>query len=123
MKIPALSPRCLTLSTVLFALAIPSSAYADDESGGSREPPPRVESDARDAAPILAYTYTANGVGRPALGALGYGVGTLESRRSAQIGGGVRAWASPMERLTLVVDAARDITGPFAPSFAGIFRL
>jgi hypothetical protein len=123
MKTPAFFPRSLTLGTLLFAVALPTSAYASDDVGNSAALPPRVESDARDAAPILGYTYTANGVGRPVVGARGYGIGTVESRRSAQVGGGVTAWGSPIERLTLVGDAARDITGPFAPSFAGIFRL
>jgi hypothetical protein len=38
-------------------------------------------------------------------------------------GGGATVWGSPVDRLTLVGDAARDVFGNFAPSASAIVRL
>src|SRR5690242_14958505 len=66
--------------------------------------------------PILAYTYTAYGAVAKTVGAQGYGAGLFASRQSAVLGGGATVWGSPVDRLTLVVDAQRNVWGNFSPS-------
>jgi hypothetical protein len=79
-------------------------------------------SDIRAEIPIVAYAYSANGVSAGTMGAALYGQGLMSS--SSKIGGGgATVWGSPIDRLTLVADAQRDIFGNFAPSAAAMFRL
>jgi hypothetical protein len=84
--------------------------------------PPR---DAKTEVPVVAYTYGAAGAPAGTYGAYLYGTGLGASRQNATAGGGVTAWGSPIDRLTLVADATRDVylLGNFAPSFAAIVRL
>ncbi len=84
--------------------------------------PPR---DAKTEVPIVAYTYAAAGAPAGTYGAYLYGTGLGASRQNAAAGGGVTAWGAPIDRLTLVADAPRDVylLGHFAPSFAAIVRL
>src|SRR6185437_3836918 len=77
--------------------------------------PPR---DAKTEVPILAYSYSATGAPAGTYGAYLYGTGLGASRQNATAGGGVTAWGSPVDRLTLVADIPRDVylLGNFAPS-------
>ena len=63
--------------------------------------------------------------GAPAkrVGAQGYGVGLAAEKQNGVLGGGVTVWGSPIDRLTLVGDAARNVWGNFAPSAAALFRI
>lgn len=106
-----------TVLTPVLAAA-PSLASAADS---DTEAPSRTI-DVRGAIPIVAYTYTATGVPAGTLGAAVYGNGVMSSGNKIG-GGGATVWGSPVERLTLVADAQRDIFGNFAPSAAGIVRL
>jgi hypothetical protein len=86
--------------------------------------------DVKNEIPILAYTYEAAGVSPGSLGAQAYGLGSgatggvgLFGEKHGVLGGGVTFWGSPIDRLTLIGDAPRDVTGNFAPSAAVVLRL
>src|SRR5262249_51715735 len=77
------------------------------------EPPPH---DVRTEVPIVGFAYTAHGASGRTVGAEAYGLGLVAKNQPFIAGGGVTVWGSPIERLTLVGDAARDQFGNFAPS-------
>ena len=54
-----------------------------------------------------------------------YGVTLMGKGQKSTLGGGVLVWGAPIDRLTLVVDAPRDVylQDHFAPSAAAIVRL
>jgi hypothetical protein len=81
--------------------------------------------DVKGEVPVVAYTYGAAGAPAGTYGAYLYGTGLGASRQTSTAGGGVTAWGSPIDRLTLVADAPRDVylLGHFAPSIAAIARL
>jgi hypothetical protein len=79
--------------------------------------------DVRSEVPILAYSYSAYGATAGTVGAEGYGLGLAASGQKGALGGGITAWGSPIDRLTLIGDGARDIFGNFAPSAAAVVRL
>lgn len=81
--------------------------------------------DAKGEVPIVAYAYGAAGAPAGTYGAYMYGTGLGASKQNAAAGGGVTAWGSPVDRLTLVADAPRDVylLGSFAPSLAAIVRM
>jgi hypothetical protein len=115
----------LTLAFASFSvLFAPRDARADTpgDTALTSSAPPR---DAKTEVPIVAYTYGAAGAPAGTYGAYLYGTGLGASRQTATAGGGVTAWGSPIDRLTLVADAPRDVylLGNFAPSFAAIVRL
>jgi hypothetical protein len=114
--------RTTIIGTILAAVAIwsPPALAADPAAPNEGATPPR-ERDARDAAPIVAYTYSARTTS--AIGAQLYGVGLAASGQRPIVGGGGTVWGSPIERLTLVGDGARDVMGRFAPSASVIVRL
>jgi hypothetical protein len=98
-------------------------------------PAPGAEEAARAPAvkteiPILAFTYQAAGVSARSIGAQAYGSGTaavghvgLGGAKGGILGGGLTLWGSPIDRLTLIGDAARNQTGNFAPSAAAVVRI
>jgi hypothetical protein len=79
--------------------------------------------DVKNEVPILAYTYQAYGASKGTVGAQAYGLGLGASGQKGILGGGVTVWGAPMERLTLIGDAQRNVLGNFAPSVAAVFRL
>jgi hypothetical protein len=80
--------------------------------------------DTRQVLPITAYTYNAAGAPRGSFGAYGYGLGLVGGQGQRPVGGGgVTAWAAPVDRLTLIADGTQDLFGNFAPSAAIIARL
>jgi hypothetical protein len=83
------------------------------------------ERDAKEEAPIVAYAYSANGPPAQTIGAAAYGLGLVGPGQRATAGGGITAWGSPVDRLTIVVDLPRDVylLDHFAPSVTGIVRL
>ncbi len=91
---------------------------------------PAAPREVKTEVPILAYTYQASGVSAGSVGAQAYGLGSgasggvgYEGQKRGIVGGGVTVWGSPFERLTLIGDAPRDVTGNFAPSAAVVVRL
>jgi hypothetical protein len=88
------------------------------------------ERDVKSEVPIVAYAYQAAGAQAHAVGAQAYGLGSGaaggvgdDGAKHGIVGGGVTVWGAPIDRLTLVGDAARNETGNFAPSAGAIVRL
>ena len=125
MSIPRRKAWCWggSLAVVLGLMLEALPAAAGESTDGEHVAPAALE--AKDEAPITAYAYTAHGSSKGIVGAQGYGSTLAGKGQKATAGGGVLVWAAPIERLTLVLDAPRDIylEGHFAPSVAGIVRL
>jgi hypothetical protein len=98
--------------------AAPADAPA--ESPAERTP---ATPDIRTATPILAYTYTAYGAAAKTVGAQGFAQGLFASGQSSTLGGGATVWGAPIDRLTIVVDAQRNLAGNFSPSAAVVVRI
>ncbi len=115
----------VAVSLVLPSLAQPSIARAD---GFATEVSPGSTASARDArddVPQLNYAYSAFGSDPMRFGALGFGAVSGGARSPADAGGGARMWGSPIERLTLQVNAQRLLNGEgeFAPSASAMVRI
>jgi hypothetical protein len=80
-------------------------------------------SDVRGESPTYAYAYTAYGATAKTLGADAYGLGISASRQKSVLGGGLTVWGSPIDRLTVIGDAQRDLFGNFTPSLAIVTRI
>lgn len=79
--------------------------------------------DVRSEVPTYAYAYTAYGATAKALGVQAYGLGLSASGQKGVLGGGVMMWGAPIDRLTLIGDAQRNVYGNFAPSAAVVVRI
>jgi hypothetical protein len=112
-------PNVTLLATAALALTT-QVARADGPKDTEVAP---VTRDAKSEAPIVAYAYTAHGASASSVGAQAYGLGLAAPGQKGLVGGGVTAWGSPIDRLTLVADGSRDVFGNFAPSAAAIVRL
>jgi hypothetical protein len=113
------------LAALAAASLVAAPSLADDPAGVETErraTPPR---DAREEAPIVAYAYTAFGSHAGVVGAQAYALGLTAPGQKATAGGGVIVWGAPIDRLTLVADASRDVylEARFAPSAAAVVRL
>jgi hypothetical protein len=121
-----LRPIWIGLLTVacglLFASAPANAVEPRDSATAQATAGPR---DAKAEIPTLAFAYSAFGTQAGTYGALGYGSGLAGGQQKATGGGGVIGWGSPIDRLTVIVDAPRDVylQGHFAPSAAAIVRL
>jgi hypothetical protein len=136
-------------SSVLIAaatslLASSSVAQADDAPAGGSfafgdgaaptgdqpapEPRPDRPRDARDAAPLVGTTVSAFGAPAWSAGAAGY-AGVLGLSRATpgtqavEPGGGARLWASPVDRLTVLVELDRRYYADFGPAVTGMVRI
>ncbi len=103
----------------------PTSGEGSDGDGPRSETTPgaKPSPDVRGAIPIVAYTYSASGAPAHAVGVQGYGLGLFARGQNATAGGGGSIWAAPVDRLTLVGDAQRNMYGNFSPSAAVVFRV
>ncbi|HEX8794728.1 MAG TPA: hypothetical protein VF765_27465 [Polyangiaceae bacterium] len=121
---PKKSLVALAFASVSLLVAAAPDARADGV-GDTALPTAAPPRDAKTEVPIVAYTYAATGAPAGTYGAYLYGTGLGASKQNATGGGGVTAWGAPIDRLTLVADAPRDVylLGHFAPSFAAIVRL
>lgn len=99
-------------------LAASSAVLSDADVEGA----PKM-TDVRAAAPQLAFTYTAYGAQAKAVGAQGYGGALFASGQNAVLGGGAMVWGAPVQRLTLIGDAQRNVWGNFSPSVAAVVHL
>jgi hypothetical protein len=108
--------RSALAATLALLQSLASTAgAAEDGAAGAR--------DVRGAVPIVAYSYSAFGVPAGTVGGQAYGLALLGSGQASAGGGGGMVWGSPVERLTLIGDAALDPTGRFAPSAAALVRV
>jgi hypothetical protein len=114
----------LRLALVTAVTLVSSQAIAADPPAHDAEPPAEAR-DAKGEVPITAFTYSAYGAPARTIGAQGYGLGLAGPGQRATAGGGIMAWGSPIDRLTLVVDAPRNVylLDHFAPSAAAIVRI
>lgn len=104
--------------------ALPARNSTHDEA--SQVPGDGMSETARDAktrVPIVAFTYGAQGVPAKTAGAQGYGTALAAADQGGTWGGGATVWGSPVDRLTLMADAPRDVYGRFTPSLAALGRL
>ena len=86
--------------------------------------PPEVSTkDVKNEVPIIAYAYQAYGASKGTVGAQAYGLGLGATGQRGIVGGGISVWGSPIDRLTLIGDAQRNVFGNFSPSAAVVFRL
>ena len=97
--------------------------HSKDQAGAPTTPTVEPRRDTRSEVPIVAYTYTAAGAPAKTVGAQGYGVGLAASGQDPVLGGGATVWGSPIDRLTLIGDASRNVWGNFAPSATVVGRL
>jgi hypothetical protein len=98
-------------------------SHASDEVSGEKAPTAPPPRDVRREVPIVAFTYNAAGVSAKSVGAQGYALGLAASGQDAVLGGGATVWGSPIQRLTLIADAQRNVWGNFSPSAAVLVRL
>jgi hypothetical protein len=111
--------RLVVGALVVAALScVAGAALAEEDAVVVSEP----KREAHDEVPILAYTYSAAGVSARSIGAEAYGIAQAAQGQPSVGGGGALVYGSPVNHLTLVGDASRDVTGRFAPSFAVIVR-
>lgn len=101
-------------------LCMPARA-ADDETKEGTGTAGEAPKNAPSSTPITAFTYS-TGAPKGTVGAMGYGAGTTATGGSGFAGGGT-VWGSPIDRLTVVADAQRDVTAQFAPSVAALVRI
>ena len=132
------------MKRALFALAsllLPATAFAQSaaeppagvpataptalsgEVAGAPAPQGSETKDVRNELPIVAYTYAAAGVSAKTIGVQAYGLGLVAQGQDGAVGGGGAVWGSPIDRLTIVADAQRNVTRDFSPSAAAIVRL
>jgi hypothetical protein len=75
---------------------------------------------AQSETPVVALTHSARGPSAPGYGASVFGSGTLalsgDVRDESQLGGGIRLWGTPIDRVTLLAEAVRRDNGELAPA-------
>jgi hypothetical protein len=103
--------------------ASPAVQPADESQVTSSVESSKEAKDIRNEVPNFGYAYTAYGASRGAVGAQAYSLGLVAAGQDAMVGGGGAVWASPFKRLTLIVDAQRNVAKNFSPSAAVIVGL
>jgi hypothetical protein len=99
---------------------------ADQYVAPSEEAPVPIRHTAASEVPRIAYTDTAFGVSKATLGAAGFGEARngVNTEARTHLGGGLRIWGAPIERLLLVLDAQRsDENDRFVPAISAQFRV
>src|SRR5437763_1471760 len=123
MKIGLFTLGCVGYITMAGAVqaqqSFPTSRGAT-ESQATNAPSDTLWANIRQQMPIVAYSYSAGGVPARTIGIQTYGLGLAAPGQDGVVGGGGSVWASPIERLTLVVDGRRTLSREFSPSAAGI---
>lgn len=109
------------------ALAEPPRQWPHHEEidqGKQVEAKPPDPKDASREVPRVAYTHTAFGSSTVSIGAAGMAESHGGASNRAFLGGGIRVWGSPVDRLTLLADGERrEANGEFAPSVSAQFRI
>jgi hypothetical protein len=117
--------RWLAGGACLASLLASSVAIAQDRADGvsAAEREERAERDVRAELPIAAFAYAAQGAPSGKTGAQGFGLGLMAPEQRTTLGGGVSVWGAPLERLTIIGDAQRNVYGNFSPSAAVVVPL
>jgi hypothetical protein len=102
-----------SLSFASFAQAQEADSSTEGTSG-SRDVPKTAATEVTR----VAYTHTAFGASSGTIGGAAFGEATGAFKGTeAHLGGGVRVWGSPIDRITLLADGERrETTNEFAPS-------
>ena len=110
------------LAAVTLSIATP--VHAADDTPKASGADADGENTLPRGAPIVGYTYGAHGVASKTVGASTYGTGLgAGGGQKTTFGLGFMVWGSPLDRLTLIVDGARDVFGEYTPSAAAHVRL
>jgi len=109
----------------VFALTWVVSAHAQsaDDSSPNKGTTSPLAKDAKQQVPITAYTYSAFGSTSGTLGAAAFGDSLSTKGNATTLGGGLRLWGSPIDRLTIIVDGQRNPAGGGSPTAGAIFRI
>ena len=115
----------ISVATMTIGVAMLTSfdAVASEPAEPIGPPGEANNADIRETIPNVAYAYSARGARERTLGAQTYGVGMVANGQRGTLGGGVTVWGSPIDRLTLIGDAHRNLYGDFSPSAAVVVRL
>jgi len=114
---------------LLIIVAVVSStelASAEEADSSSEAPAFEVPKSAATEVTRVAYTHTAFGSAYRTVGAAAFsdGRGSFERTSKLRLGGGIRVWGAPIERVTLLADGERrETTDAFAPSISVQVRI
>jgi hypothetical protein len=113
------------LTCVAAIITVSSAGTAHADGNAPNDTPTEIipSKDVKNEIPIVAYAYSANGASARTIGVQAYGLSLSGSGQRTVVGGGGTVWGSPIDRLTLIGDAPRDMFGNFAPSAAVVVRL
>lgn len=101
------------------ATSLDAVAQEADSPPVAERPSGAIEKSAATEVTRVAYTHTAFGTSALTIGgaAFGEGTGAYKGPERPHLGGGVRVWGSPIDRLTILADGERrETTDEFAPS-------
>lgn len=104
------------------SLVAARAAHAAEE-GGTPEQTSAQSTDIRARVPLVAYAYTVPRVQPKAVGVSAFTTGVTAPGQDGVVGGGGSIWATPVDRLTLVLDARRSLSKEFTPSAAALVRI
>jgi hypothetical protein len=122
----------LGLVLLTSASAFAQSAPDGQASGGltispsnkdTETPPAPIERDMRRDTPLVGFTDSAFGAPARSIGAAAFGGLAGNTVDKTQVAGGGRIWGSPIDRLTIILEAQRTYFGEAAPSITGTVRL
>lgn len=130
MKRLFVGPQWGALALVLASVCATSPAFSEDAAPPTLANTPNTDAvtaekpsrDTRSDVPLVAFTHTAHGAPTRSFGAQGFGMGLVASGQKS-VGGGLRVWGSPVERLTLLAEGERDLRGDLSPSATAVVRL
>ncbi len=123
---PSLGIGSIMKTSSLFCVALLCGSQVASAQSGSADGANEAQNPAQSSSvslrdiPLVAYTYSASGASFKTVGVQGYGIGMAARAQDSVIGGGGTFWASPLRRLTFVLDAQRNAARAFTPSAAAI---
>ena len=99
------------------------SARAEDDGTSGGDASSAQAKETKTEVPVTAFTYAGGGVSKGSYGAMATGLGVGGKGADSVVGGGGTIWGSPIDRLTIIGDAQRNVVGNFAPSALAMVRL
>lgn len=108
---------------VVLCAVSPRTALAADDVGANDGSAGVAPPTALTAPPIHGFTYSAGGAAPKTYGAATTGSALAGSGQKTGLGIGLRVWGSPIDRLTIVADGERRVTGEFSPTAGAMVRL
>jgi hypothetical protein len=118
--------RALRSMAIAMVLTIPT-VLSIPETSSAREISTGVDGaghgDPRSSVPLGTFTLAAFGARPGSFGLRAYGLGRSSPGHRPIAGGGLSAWWSPIDRVTLLGDGTRDAAGQLTPSGAIVVRI